>query len=78
MVRAQAILASSYTVLLYTTGREDSQNLALFLRQVTLTNWVKMSNAWRAVKGSVECLGGNNGPKEVSFSLSTAQCLQHY
>lgn len=51
---------------------EDSQNLAVYFRQVTLTNWVKMSDAWWAVKGSAGCLHGNEGPKEVSFSLCPA------
>lgn len=62
--------------MLYEQERAPTELGTVF--QAGNTNWVKMSKAWRAVKGIVGCLDGNDGPTEESLSLSSAHCLQDY
>lgn len=50
--------------------------MALFYFKAANTNGVKMSSAQKAGKGRVGCLGGNDEPEEVSFSLFSALYLQ--
>lgn len=64
------------TLCLLICRTEPSQDLALVSKAIILTNWVKMSRAQKAGKGSVGCLGGDDEPKEVSFSLLRAHYLQ--